>query len=797
MDCRPQNVKRYCAFIRWVNSLLHGGAGALKAWCHGVRETLATTFRELNHSTIRHHFGESAEKRARRTRRGFRVTRASLMFASRVNRAVKWKRPIEQTERRALAASVAAIARWTSSAEYDPRALEAVLRHLRKLKVKKYTPEQEVAIPWPTPGAKAVIENLDRTNPAPFTTWLRKWSEDRAQREVILETDALIRESELEPPIQNWTEWYRDDSSSDEEIIGFGMGFGGGSAYYDTMGTFSGGNIGMPTQLMQQSRMIAESEPERLAEKLRTLVPRAADCTTILEVHGPAGYGPPPLTPVAIAEMGDKVRLASTHGTREVWLSRRLNQLWLPTLERVHRTRYSLAGQPVRLLRDRRKGNPRKALVYSADLSAATDYIPHEVGQKIARALNSLVFTDESARTRWNEATDVLLGPHAVTESGDFATILNHSLPTSSSLQEAYERAYEKVRKTVTTRGLHMGLGPSWVILSLINEAAAAIAAPNHPRSAAVCGDDLVALWTPEEVQRYEDTLTALGLVVNRSKSFYGPAGVFCETLVERETPWIATSRVVAGPAEIGASKWKAKVTKSPLSTYRALLNPAGPLPSKFAGQLRSRRLHELRPNNRTGPVEAGGCGKGAASMAQNLHLLKHGNMPLVRDARESWKPTLQAARVRSTAEFEEGVEYAEYEEVRNALLRETRLAGYYDPEKAPVAKTKARSVKQFNREGTMIARFSMEKWLAAIPQSKLGCRDKNTLHWITGKALRVGRFTQQDRRRIQRLLLRPRTQGWIPITVAEEIKKEHALPLRNLGIQPKRRGVPPACTAP
>jgi hypothetical protein len=248
------------------------------------------------------------------------------------------------------------------------------------------------------------------------------YSVARAVTETEAETEALIRETDTNPPVETWggigydnedsdsdsvpeeiraqlqelphhgwQGFYQQDSDSDEDLFG-NVAFGGGSTYYDTMGSFGMGKM-EPTGSVLQSTAIQNSEQGRLEERLAKLTLRSGDAASLFTQHGP-GNSPPPLTPVAIAEMGDKIRLASTHGAREVWISRRLNQLWLPTLKRNRLSRDMLKGRTITLSRSKGKGNPRKALLYSADLSAATDYIPHELGIVLAKWLNSKVFTD-------------------------------------------------------------------------------------------------------------------------------------------------------------------------------------------------------------------------------------------------------------------------------------------------------------------------------------------------------------------------------------------------------------------
>jgi hypothetical protein len=445
-----------------------------------------------------------------------------------------------------------------------------------------------------------------------------------------------------------------------------------------------------------------------------------------------------------------------------------------------------LKGRTITLSRSKGKGNPRKALLYSADLSAATDYIPHELGIVLAKWLNSKVFTDPENRERWDSAVELLLGPHSIVDSqqdfgGIFEPRVRRAEPKFSNTLECYIDALEGSKSHETSRGLHMGLGPSWVILSLINLAAAWLAAPEHRNSAAVCGDDLIALWTPEEVERYESTLTALGLVVNRSKSFYGPRGVFCEQVVERKNSWSAQSRVVIGPAEAGASKWKGRVTKSPLTCLEALTSSSAKL-VKPGRWLRDTRIRELAPTRKEGDVTFGGRGRGVASMAQIQHVLRHGKLKLTKTPVEGWEQTLQSLTLRSHMR-DRDTKYIKYEDARNALLRETRLKKLWSPEEALPAKVKPLSCKMFKKRSAMIAPFSWTMWKSSLnTTTRVSTRTRRLLVRITEKAEANGRFTLQDRKRITRCLKRGSPEGWVPLYELTEIGNANSLPTRTLG---------------
>lgn len=160
-----------------------------------------------------------------------------------------------------------------------------------------------------------------------------------------------------------------------------------------------------------------------------------------------------------------------------------------------------------------------------------------------------------------------------------------------------------------------MGLGPSWVVLSVINMCAAYYASHEN-RSYSVCGDDLVSLWTREERERYVWMIEALGLKINHDKSFVGPRGVFCEQLVFKDTPISAHTQPVYRIAEAGASKLKAKFSGAPSAVADALRVGPGPQvwqPRKLRRlALYSRVLVSKQLGNLEGPAMMGGNGFGS-----------------------------------------------------------------------------------------------------------------------------------------------------------------------------------------
>jgi len=291
------------------------------------------------------------------------------------------------------------------------------------------------------------------------------------------------------------------------------------------------------------------------------------------------GTDVPPLAPLPVSELGGKTRVATLHPAEEVHSARRLTQLWLRALRGLVTTRDSLKGNPVTIERQ-----DEDALIFSADLSAATDHIDHGLAQLVAEEL-----CIKLGRPHDIDLAKKLFGPKLV----DGAP---------------------------TTCGVHMGLGPSWVVLCLLN-GFAAWQAGARKETYRICGDDLVGYWSKQTSQRYIRVLEQLGLKVNRPKSFFGPRGVFCEQLVTRHGA-VAHAKDVGHLAGIALTKARARITSYSLAAAIQSQNTTI-LPSLAAKARQSLVPRTAGP----GRIEYGGVGTGAPSKARLCQLAKHGVM--------------------------------------------------------------------------------------------------------------------------------------------------------------------------
>nr|WPN08780.1 ORF1 [Botryosphaeria dothidea narnavirus 5] len=189
---------------------------------------------------------------------------------------------------------------------------------------------------------------------------------------------------------------------------------------------------------------------------------------------------------VAVHELGYKIRIVSCNDSVRTAKSERYRKPLFKRLKRLRACRLPLEGDTQTLPMAELGG---KRLVYSADLSQATDHLDHEVITAFCDALNV---------------------PFSMVTGG---TIEGKAL----------------------VRGTLMGIPCSWPILSLVHSWAIwrlRITKGNHY----LMGDDCIGLWTPAEWRRYRQGLPRLtGMPLNLSKSFEAKdSGVFCERFYRR-----------------------------------------------------------------------------------------------------------------------------------------------------------------------------------------------------------------------------------------------------------------------
>jgi len=267
---------------------------------------------------------------------------------------------------------------------------------------------------------------------------------------------------------------------------------------------------------------------------------------------------------------------------------------------------------------------------YSADLTAATEYISHEDARTIMNAIAEALGWDEGKR----DASLVLLGPQLLWE------------PNKDW--------------TKTKQGVLLGLGISWTILSILN---AFNADPSDLKDTSfkVCGDDLLAHWDTERINQYQKRSDNAGLVINKGKSFISQqAGVFCERMERRGSNEHTTAIDVVGIREASAAKLFRRGGRSGLFSVRENLtaraqNAKGPIRKLILTTLR--RTHAQGALQ--GPAWVGGDG---------------GRIVTRRDARSA-ACLLVASWVKGPVNLAAGVGDVRWSELRRSLQDNLRPA--------------------------------------------------------------------------------------------------------------------------
>jgi hypothetical protein len=425
------------------------------------------------------------------------------------------------------------------------------------------------------------------------------------------------------------------------------------------------------------------------------------------------------LRPVPIREMGGKIRVVTLHPAEEVLVARRITQLWLKQLRGFVVTRAMLRGEEVEL-----RKQTEDSQIYSADLSAATDFIDHNLARRVARLLNARL-----GRSCDDPVTDKLFGPHR--------------LPDGSE----------------TESGIHMGLGPTWIILSILNSFAAWRAGARKD-TYRVCGDDLTGYWPSSVVDKYELTLERLGLVVNKSKSFFGPRGVFCEQIVEQCGGGKARARDVGHLSALTAAKLSGGFTHSALAVAD--------------GMESLRRIHPvvdqvrrgLAPRNvGTGRVRHGGNGFGTLSDQGLMNLIHRGPLKLVRDA------PLPPKLLDGIEELKQGrVAIPDFlVELKSAIQATNYLKG-------TKVVTRPTSRKEFcfaSRSNKSASRIVPERFREEIRGSQLSSANKKTALRLLKRGVPPPR--SKGRRRLENVLSRPRAVRYIDPDKARAIIEANA----------------------
>jgi hypothetical protein len=451
---------------------------------------------------------------------------------------------------------------------------------------------------------------------------------------------------------------------------------------------------------------------------------------------------PPPIRTLPLNELGGKIRVASIHPGTLAHLGRVYNRRLIPILTRMRAHKWTLWGKPVRL--QGKKG----ALLYSADLSKATDRIDHQLAKQV---LETIAYCQNwSPEDR--KAASVLVSPMRLPDG------------------------------RVTSRGIHMGLGTSWTILSLMNSWAASA---NPVGSYQICGDDLIALWDQEQVHRYEARLKDIGLVSNTSKAFYGHHGVYCEQLVaidpRNKNSTIASSLPLLRLAEAFGSRQRFGITDSPLAVREGLAQRLSePMPKALERLVKQTLGRGVPKNLPRAPISIGGDGRSPRSSPEALLpllavYLRSG--PISRDRSEQLPTMVKLNReVRSLASKRcpQGVTW---EDLRSAALVGLASLGQR-PKPTPLSeRTLLRVSKHRRKVGTaLLARTSLESLLA---ESRfINATGKHKVKFLLGRSTGTSPLHHPPTlRRVIKICMTHRPTPRISVQEADTLLRQHGIP--------------------
>lgn len=186
----------------------------------------------------------------------------------------------------------------------------------------------------------------------------------------------------------------------------------------------------------------------------------------------------------SIAERGWKRRIVTSPPSYALSAGTTLNKWLLAPLLRERRTRLFLLGKRREAVEAAMTFHKEGHLIVSTDLKAASDMLPLDLVQSVAEGL---LLRRPGLPTVWVEALRSLIGRQ----------VLHY--PDGST--------------AILKRGILMGLGPTWPLLSMIHlfwvdlaaERVGTVGARVAARhGTAIGGDDLIATWPPELVRAYE-----------------------------------------------------------------------------------------------------------------------------------------------------------------------------------------------------------------------------------------------------------------------------------------------------
>jgi hypothetical protein len=310
-----------------------------------------------------------------------------------------------------------------------------------------------------------------------------------------------------------------------------------------------------------------------------------------------------------------------------------------------------------------------------------------------------------------------------------------------------------------------MGLGPTWIILSLVNSYAAWSAGAKR-ETYAVCGDDLVGYWSRPIATRYETCLEELGLVVNKTKSFFGKRGVFCERIVE-QVNGKAEAQDVGHLSAITAAKLIARQSENCFSVAENLRK------NTFLPEVSDQVRRHLIPRG-TGPgrVEHGGSGFGQLSMGGLALLVKKGKVNHTISEDKNTVVLLKELREASKAGHEKVEDPIKLSDALIAVKAASQTSCYLRNEKILTRPITRKEWVSRDRQRRKLDGLSLESLAKLVQNSSLSSKDKKAVRHILSKSCHLK--SKKKVARLTNILSRPTAERLVPRAAVAALITKH-----------------------
>jgi hypothetical protein len=299
-----------------------------------------------------------------------------------------------------------------------------------------------------------------------------------------------------------------------------------------------------------------------------------------------------------------KIRVATIHTATQAWVARAMSAVLTPLVKKLSFTRRILREQTVLLKRREETALAAgKYRLYSADFSKSTDPLSIPLVRHVLEQISRHV----DVPSWFAEAIPSVIAEHEI-----------------------------EGRNLTTKCGALMGQGPAWSVLCILNAFCAEYRGATRG-SYAVCGDDLLGLWTKAEIQNFRQNTRYFSLVLNEEKSYESwRYGVFCERFAIRDSPYTAYARPCIRIGEASGAKAVDGEKGRAVHDHLRKIAFGGRMRSNIAKvespirRLAARVLSRTAINVRIpGSLGDGGGGGGKATALTVLNYIRFGPVPL------------------------------------------------------------------------------------------------------------------------------------------------------------------------